>query len=123
MLTTSILRRHPEYPHLIFYVGTQEEFTAHYAKNQGKPERIIASSIKHPDGKIYAADAPGRHHHCIALMSLHGVTGPGNTQNQGFITNTGRYVNRREGLAIAVAANQLIQKTNPPEILFSEDVW
>lgn len=41
---------------------------------------------------------------------------------QGFVTNTNRFVDRREALKIAIAANQLIEQTTFPE-LYSEDLY
>jgi hypothetical protein len=41
---------------------------------------------------------------------------------QGFVTNTNRFVNRVEGMKIAREANQLITETTFPE-LYSEDIY
>lgn len=44
---------------------------------------------------------------------------------QGFITSTGRFVNRREGWKIAEAAGQFCEcaPTGSPGTLYSEDMW
>ena len=42
---------------------------------------------------------------------------------QGFLTSDGRFVDRVEGLAIALAAGQVITKHGNPNQLFSEDMW
>lgn len=47
--------------------------------------------------------------------------------HQGFVTDAGRFVDRKQGMKIAVAADQLLPlpgdaKRSHPE-LFSEDVW
>jgi hypothetical protein len=86
-------------------------------------EKILGSAIRHPDGMIYATGRNGRHHHCIHYMAKIGRAGLAVTHDQGFITTHGRYVDRVEGLRVAKAAQQLIRKTNPTSILFSEDLW
>lgn len=56
-----------------------------------------------------------RHHNCIAMFALM-VGFPYderglklmNTEEQGFLTNTDRFVDRKEALEIAEAANQLL---------------
>ncbi len=90
-------------------------------------EVIVAAAIKHPDGEIYALPAPARHCHIIQMMhedngrnGEHGI----NTQDQGFLTSYGRYVDREEAAKIADRAGQLkIKYCGPPTLLFSEDVW
>lgn len=81
-------------------------------------EQIFLSAVL-KDGIIYAGL---RHNNCI-----HHITERGKhykpSDPQGFLTTTGRFVDRIEGLAIATAAGQLIRKTNPQDILFSEDLW
>lgn len=42
---------------------------------------------------------------------------------QGFVTNTGRFVDRVAGLAIAKSAGQIVEKHGSERILFSEDMW
>ena len=41
---------------------------------------------------------------------------------QGFLTNKNRFVDREEGMKIAIDANQLISNTTS-KILFSEDLY
>lgn len=56
-----------------------------------------------------------RHHNCIAMFALmvgfpydeNGLKLM-NTEEQGFLTNTDRFVDRKEALEIAEAANQLL---------------
>jgi hypothetical protein len=90
-------------------------------------EVIVAAAIKHPDGEIYALPAPARHCHIIQMMledkgrnGEHGI----NTQDQGFLTSYGRYIDREEAAKIADHAGQLkIKYCGAPTILFSEDIW
>ncbi len=117
---------YPEYPGMWMYKGTADQFMCTqwpYSGTREAPERIIHSAIRHPDGTIYSVQSPGRHHHCIGLMARYGTAGTANTRNQGFITNFGRYVDRIEGLAIAIKADQIIRKTGSAHLLFSDDIW
>ena len=73
---------------------------------------INAAILK--DGIIYT----GRRHHLI--IQSH----PSKffiDCKQGFITEEGRFVDREEGLRIAIECNQLIRE--PKFELFSEDLW
>lgn len=77
------------------------------------------------NGRAYTVPRPGRHHNVIHLMRatlglpLESVC----IQNQGFVTNYGRFVDRQEGLRIAQAANQIIKKHPADYELYSEDMW
>lgn len=72
-----------------------------------------------------------RHHNCIINASI--LLGDRYNKNkigrdrQGFLTNTDRYVNRKEGFKIALSANQIIHnfydKNNVDQILASEDLY
>lgn len=84
-------------------------------------ERIVAAAIKH-ENKIYSLPPPSRHHSVCKMMAEQGF-GPETMRDQGFITDSGRYVSRSEGAIIATAAKQLMRKTFPTDLLFSEDVW
>jgi hypothetical protein len=73
-----------------------------------------------------------RHHNCIDIFAM--IVGfpyddKGNrihrTEVQGFLTNTNRFVSRKEALIIATEAKQLIHevKLDSNVGLTSEDVW
>lgn len=85
-------------------------------------ERIIAAAIQY--GATISLPPPARHHTIIQTMDTEmGIEGPLATpQTQGFITNTGRYVNRVEAFYIAHKAGQIISETKGPQ-LYSEDLW
>lgn len=85
-------------------------------------ERITAAAIKHPSGTVYSVPAPGRHHNVIALM-VKERTGQVMQSAQGFITSTGRFVDRVEARAIATQAGQLLDRDGGLPQLYSEDVW
>lgn len=84
-----------------------------------EPETIFEAAIREPGGQVWQVGRPGRHHNVMRLMpSDTAITG-----EQGFITNKARFVGRVEGLTIAAAAGQIIEKTGNPDKLYSEDVW
>lgn len=88
-------------------------------------ERIVAAAIRHGELTI-SAPPPARHHtlmHPFYDLTLKRIT----PQNQGFLTNTGRYVGREEAMEIALAASQIDPEnrgsgSNSAD-LFSEDLW
>lgn len=96
-------------------------------------ETIIAAAIRFnditgPNGDpmppvIVLCERPGRHWH-----AMHGILGCGVQStvgvDQGFLTSTGRFVEREEGGRIASAAGQLLAGEGEfNNHLFSEDVW
>lgn len=88
---------------------------------RGLPERIETAAIMQ-DGNIYTVVRPGRHHDVMRQMFDMGIYAT-EGHVQGFYTNKGRFVDRREALVIAQERNQLIRKTAPAYELFSEDLW
>jgi hypothetical protein len=99
-------------------------------------ETIVAAAIRYdtpaeyalmsgyPDHMIVSAPAPARHHSLLhPMFTLTGKrAGP---HNQGFLTSTGRYVDREEAHAIAVASGQpmIDHPSRVSGVLFSEDLW
>jgi len=86
-------------------------------------ERIIAAAIKQNTG-LYAVAPPGRHSD-VFLYMVHLDIDWNVTHVQGFITNTGRFVDRTEAKQIAEDTNQIILRfdTSTPDQLYSENVW
>lgn len=90
-------------------------------------ETIIAAAIRilravpgvHDD-VIVSMPRPHRHYEIMRRAEVDN-TGPG---DQGFLTSTGRYVDRYDGLTIARRAGQLLggKSINSRE-LTSEDLW
>jgi hypothetical protein len=79
-------------------------------------------NLHDPRPVFAAAPAPARHHHVLhqlARMARNLDWG------QGFVTSTGRYVDREEAWPIAEAAGQLLDRapTGRGGTLYSEDVW
>lgn len=87
-------------------------------------ERIVSAAIRSRE-IILSIPAPKRHSNimlCASRMIIDGeVVRIG---DQGFLTSTGRFVNRVEAKHIAIAAGQLRDtSTFGKAELFSEDVW
>ena len=83
-------------------------------------EQIIAVAI-HQFGVILSLPSPARHHSII--RNAHEGFNPPITGEQGFLTSTGRFVNRRDAWVIAQNAEQMIAHTGPERELYSEDLW
>lgn len=84
-------------------------------------EAIIAAAVIF-DEEVWHLPSPARHHHVLwAIDQVH----PGRAIEahvQGFMTNTGRFVEREEAARIASMAGQVGKLSAPPH-LFSEDLW
>jgi hypothetical protein len=87
----------------------------------GSTEQQITSVAIKIDDKIYILPRPARHNDVIRYLVENGFQPPIKGV-QGFITNTGEFVDRKQGKIIATKANQLIKETHPT-MLFSEDLW
>jgi len=85
-------------------------------------ERIAAAAVYF--GAIVSLPPPARHHTIIQTMDqTMGLNGSAMIpQCQGFVTSTGRYVNRVEAYGIAWRAKQIISDSKGPS-LYSEDLW
>lgn len=85
-------------------------------------ERIVSAAIY--CGAIISLPRPARHGTIIATMdTTMGIDGIlAYPDRQGFITDTGRFVNRVEAYGIAWKAGQIISGSKGPQ-LFSEDLW
>jgi hypothetical protein len=89
---------------------------------QNQIELVVAAAIKTTGGLILMVERPGRHGECISL--LHWSKLP--YENQGFITNKGRFVDRKEAAEIVMNAKQgspRVGSFNPNNLLYSEDMW
>lgn len=88
-------------------------------------ERIALAAILW-DGEVYTA-GPGKRHGDIFRMLHDCGISPVVPEVQGFTTDTGRFVDRREAFIIAKAADQIRRDASPliyqGDQLFSEDVW
>jgi len=85
-------------------------------------ESIVGAAVQW-QGLVFCLPPPKRHHDILHLMTAIGLPKIAH-QEQGFLTNTGRYVNRLDALEIAKAAGQNPKMANAPYLgLFSEDLW
>lgn len=96
-------------------------------------EYILCAAIHWDDGETYPHPPKNivtglvicgrRHHNILAVQSRVGCGAFQKTQGkQGFITNTDRFVDRKEALNIAILAGQ-ITKANYGDELYSEDLY
>lgn len=86
-------------------------------------EKIVAAAIRYGDLCI-SMPAPNRHHHI--LRGFFALTNSTVTTlaDQGFLTSTGRFVDRVEGRAIALREGQIKDvEILHSRHLFSEDLW
>ncbi len=88
-------------------------------------EKIICAAIQLDNGKVYYGH---RHNHCIEACNA-ALSWNLNRQEmskiervQGFVTSTGRFVDRKEAMIIARLAKQ-ISLDNTNEELYSEDLY
>ena len=107
-------------------------------------EFIICSAIHYDDGKQYTHQPKNitsgfvvcgrRHHNCITTMGITMANRHDELEAmndvQGFMTNTDRFVDRREGYFIAKDAGQLLHNMHDEsnlqlvsEDLYSEDLY
>lgn len=88
-------------------------------------EKVVAAAISYKINDIIGCIDFGKRHNEIyeELYKSYGSKLPENLI-EGFLTDTGRFVDRYEAKEIAVAANQLIVPIEETYIeLSSEDVW
>lgn len=80
-------------------------------------ELIKHAAVKSEEGNIFIGK-----HHADCFMKAHyiKIKMSRKADDQGFMTNLGRYVDRKEGANIALIAGQI---DAPTKILFSEDLW
>lgn len=90
-----------------------------------EPERCVCAAIKLPNGDLVKGK---RHNNCISM-----AVGLGATRDdianaiQGFMTTTGRFVDRKQGMEIQKASGLPSAYSHDGmyrgEILFSEDLY
>lgn len=97
------------------------------------PERIVAAAIRRAEKcrdvehairlMVYTLEPPFRHHHILHSMPVDPGTDSVLNVEQGFITSTGRWVDRKTAMGIAVASGQVSPSKVTAPNLFSEDLW
>jgi len=98
-------------------------------------DRIICAAIHVLDGKEHIHEptnirtgfvvAGRRHHNCFSTMAILGYKYKEDAYEivQGFLTASGKFVDRTEGMCIAIAAGQVVKEGNEGTVLFSEDLY
>lgn len=81
-------------------------------------ERIVRAACKVGEA-VYSVPVPGRHGDVLALPGCPFIQ----PDEQGFLTSTGRFVDRSEARGIAERRGQLLPDARQMKELFSEDVW
>ena len=82
---------------------------------------ITCVAIKTLSG-VYALPEPNRHHNVIKTMHDNGESAKSGIQ--GFVTDTGAFLNREQARSYALAIGQVSEKKlNHQRELFSEDLW
>jgi hypothetical protein len=85
--------------------------------------KVWRGKRSYPDCITISAPPPARHH--TLLAPAYDLTNGKRVESQGFITSTGRYVERAEALQIALASGQpmIDHPSRHDTHLFSEDLW
>jgi len=94
------------------------------ADEEAERERITGVAIMY-GSDMQTLDRPARHGDIISMMASRGIRTGGDC-TQGFVTNTGRFLNRWQALRFAVRAKQCpfaLMKRGLEGELFSEDLW
>jgi hypothetical protein len=99
-----------------------------FTKNKIVKEMILCVAFLYSkDNKkiILSLKRPLRHHHIGWKYGRYITQLKDNdfVETQGFLTNTGKFVNRIDGLKIANNAKQIIKKHPCYATLYSEDMW
>lgn len=81
--------------------------------------RVVCAAIR--SGEIIICGV--RHHDMIMSKVKQNLLSYQYEWDQGFVDQQGVFMDRYEALGVAQAACQLIRKTNPPDRLFSEDLY
>lgn len=93
-----------------------------------KQRRVICAACKYPDGTMLVGP---RHFDKTMCDQYHKMAAAGKAPHQesdteqGFIDQDGVFMDRREALAVALAAGQvdMTKKSPPADRLFSEDLY
>lgn len=111
------------YSNHVFYYGYARTFMS--LCNSASAEHILGVALyDEATGLVWFSYPKARHHNLLHLTREYGFKADHVAKmKQGFLTTKGRFVDREKALVIAKEANQLIKKTDPPHLLFSEDLF
>lgn len=93
------------------------------AQLESVPETIVGVAIRHVEGDVHRLPAPARHNDVIHAMGARYQHRRAEGHKQGFVTSSGRFVDRWVARQIAERAGQLLPRASGFRELFSEDVW
>ncbi len=87
-------------------------------------ERIACAALRLPAGGVVTVEPPRRHHHVVEEARRQGhffaeIRGA----EEGYLTNRGRFVGRREGAVIADEIGQRKFRLGTGEMLLAEELW
>lgn len=101
---------------------TKAYASGHAAGERGRKEFCICAAVKATDGSIYRGH---RHGNCLEAIRQEGKEMERKRDSQGFITSTGRYVDREEGRKLQDAAGipSADKEGYRGDTLFSEDLY
>lgn len=78
-------------------------------------------------GKVYSLPSPNRHHHVLYSGMMDEKDDDEERDVQGFVDDTGQFLNRAEAYVIATASGQINRRKEPGDYdgtdLYSEDLW
>lgn len=88
-------------------------------------QRLVGVAIRLDDGEVFSLPAPNRHHDVIReIRRARGMDVHVSGDRQGFITDAGEFLSRKQALDVANIQGQIIKGPSAPvHGLFSEDVW
>lgn len=88
-------------------------------------QQIVGVAIKRANGTVFSLPRPNRHNHVIHAMAVAGEPTPVYGE-EGFVTDTGKFLNRAEAGQLASVNTQYFQRYGdayPGGDLYSEDLW
>ena len=88
-------------------------------------ERVVAAAVQHYTTKlVFSLPIPSRHSDILHAMYGLGLSTTHSDNLQGFLLDSGQFVDRVEARAIALAAGQAVDQSSIHATeLFSEDLW
>lgn len=81
------------------------------------PERILHAAVKDKNGTIFTGKC---HSDCFRNIAFTGFQRSQKPEDQGFVTDKGRFVERGVAAKIAFRAGQIKEAKS---LLYSEDLW
>ena len=88
--------------------------------------KIVAVALKSKQGLIFTLPAPARHGHVISYMNYDQIKEHPLTAEQGFLTDEGQFINRKQAMYVATEANQILEHMEhklPKNELYSKHLW